>query len=93
MRAVDTENGAQHNGVMEKLPTMTPEDIRKRFEAIYGEPKLAEKLSVLTGTNRATVFRWFENGFPDMAVLILEFLEKTPEKLWPLRAHAPKNLR
>lgn len=61
-------------------------EIRNRFAAIYGEEKLAEKIAELTGANRATIFRWFESGFPDAIILILEFLERTPKVYWPLQA-------
>jgi hypothetical protein len=63
-----------------------PVEIRNRFAAIYGEEKLAETLVDLTGVGRATIFRWFEHGFPDAIVLILEFLERTPREYWPEKA-------
>ena len=67
--------------------------IRKRFEALFGDEKLAEKLAMLTGTNRATVFRWYERGFPEMAILTLELLERCPADEWPERAKAAKLLK
>jgi hypothetical protein len=78
---------------MNKTFTQTPDQIRKRFEAIYGEAKLAEKLCLLTGSSRATVFRWLESGFPEIVLLLLEFLEKTPRENWPLKAQVPKNIQ
>jgi hypothetical protein len=90
---LDTGSDWSYFETMSDTPTPAPDQIRNRFEAIYGEPKLAEKLSQLTGANRSTVFRWFETGFPESIVLILEFLEKTPQEYWPLRARTPKTLR
>lgn len=64
------------------------EHIRRRFAALLGERKLAEKIAVVTGSSRAAVFRWFDTGFPENAVIILEFMEITPVSMWPKRITA-----
>ncbi len=76
---------------MKKEPS--PQQIRARFAAIYGEERLAEKIAALTGAGRASVFRWFDSGFPPIVVLLLEFLECTPREYWPPRAFYPENIR
>ena len=69
------------------------DEIRKRFEALFGKKEIARKLALLTGANRATVFRWFDKGFPEMAILTLELLERCPPDEWPERAKAAKLLK
>jgi len=53
----------------------TKEQIRRRYAALLGENRLAEKIAAIAGTTRATVFRWFDGGFPDYSATILELLE------------------
>ncbi len=62
--------------------------IRARFMAQLGKKKLAEKIGALTGYSRPQVFRWFNDGFPPAAIIVLEFLEKTPQEEWPPAAKA-----
>ncbi len=61
------------------------EQIRRKFAALLGERKLAEKIAAATGSSRAAVFRWFDTGFPENAVIILEFMEITARDKWPER--------
>jgi hypothetical protein len=61
------------------------EQIRRRFAALLGERKLAEKLAYICDVQRSIFFVWMERGFPGYAIAILELLEAMPRDMWPER--------
>jgi len=72
------------------MDTEPAERTKARFARLFGDYKLAEKLSALAGWSRPTVFRYMENGFPADAILIADLLERLDEKDWPPSAKAAK---
>lgn len=71
--------------------TESTEQTRARFEALLGPHKTAERIALLGGWSRASVFRWYDEGFPQHARLIAALLEKVPENEWPPEAKRAKN--
>jgi len=67
------------------LSDIPPEQLKSRYGVLLDEAKLADKIAAINGVSRSRVFEWYRRGFPISAVVILEFMEKTDPKNWPMR--------
>lgn len=50
---------------------------------LLGKDNLAIKIGKFTGASKTTVYRWYNDGFPHYAIVILKLLEVTERDLWP----------
>jgi len=61
------------------------EDIWRRFEALLGSERLSNKIAaVLSHDSPKYPYVYRRNGWPGYALTLLEFMEETPRKSWPL---------
>lgn len=56
---------------------------RKRWEAILGPTKIADKLGRLFDVSPKHMYKWEGGEWPLYTRRLLEFMEQTPEKNWP----------
>lgn len=61
------------------------EEIWKRFEQLLGSERLSNKIAaVLSHDSPKYPYVYRQDGWPGYAITLLEFMEATPRKNWPL---------
>ena len=60
------------------------EDLWKRFEKLLGSERLSNKIAAALGLSPKHVFVRRREGWPIYAETLVEFMEATPRKNWPL---------
>ena len=57
----------------------------QRWEALLGSERLANKVAAVLGRSSPNYpYALRRNGWPEYATLLLQFMEMTPRKKWPL---------